>query len=79
VGEVRLPLAGPYCPRARLFRMPDGRLLWRVRLWEYDRAVTHAVSTDVLRTFARVNGLGSLTAEVEDLVERALAGTRGRS
>ncbi|MGA8665205.1 MAG: hypothetical protein WB809_09150 [Thermoplasmata archaeon] len=75
---MRLPLAGPYRPRARLFRMPDGRLLWTVRLWEYDRAVTHAVSTDVLRRFARVNGLSRLAGEVEELVARVLAETRGR-
>lgn len=71
VGEVRLPIAGPYCPRARLYRYPDGRLLWLVRLWEVDRAVPHLVSTDVLRTFARVNGLAGLRAEVDALVERA--------
>ncbi|MGP8072491.1 MAG: hypothetical protein ACLPZM_05115 [Thermoplasmata archaeon] len=78
LGEVRLPLTGPYCPRARLFRLPDGRLLWQVRLWEYDRAVPHLVPTDVLRTFARVNGLENLANEVEVLVSRALSETRER-
>jgi hypothetical protein len=78
LGEVRLPLAGPYRPRARLYRMPDGRLWWRLRLWEYDRAVSHVVSSDVLRTFARINGLRALQAELEALVDRALEETRGR-
>lgn len=76
VGEVRLPLAGPYCPRARLYRYPDGRLLWLVRLWEVDRAVPHLVSTEVLQGFAHRNGLPRLRAEVDALVERATASGR---
>jgi hypothetical protein len=71
VGEVRLPIAGPYCPRARLYRYPDGRLLWLVRLWEHDRAIPHVVSTWVLREFARVNGLAGLRIELDALEERA--------
>jgi hypothetical protein len=76
VGELRLPIAGPYCPRARLFRYPDGRLVWLVRLWERDRAVPHLVSTAILREFARVNGLPGVRAEIDALVERATARTR---
>ena len=76
VGELRLPLAGPYHPRARLYHYPDGRLLWLVRLWECDRAVPHLVSTAVLREFARLNGLPGLRAQVDALVERATAGDR---
>ena len=76
VGEVRLPIAGPYCPRARLYRYPDGRRLWLVRLWEHDRAVPHLVSTGVLREFARVNGLPRLRAEIDALEARATAGDR---
>lgn len=76
VGELRLPIAGPYRPRARLYRYPDGRLLWLVRLWEYDRVVPHLVSTAVLREFARRNGLPRVRADVDSLVERATAGGR---
>jgi len=76
LGEIRLPIAGPYRPRARLYRYPDGRLLWLVRLWEVDRAVPHLVSTAVLREFARRNGLARVRAEVDALVERARAGDR---
>ncbi len=76
VGEVRLPIAGPYCPRARLYRYPDGRLLWLVRLWEHDRAVPHVVSSWVLREFARVNGLARLRVELDALEERANGGDR---
>jgi hypothetical protein len=76
VGELRLPIAGPYRPRARLYRYPDGRLLWLVRLWEHDRVVPHLVSSAVLREFARVNGLYRLRDEIDDLVERATAEDR---
>jgi hypothetical protein len=76
VGEVRLPIAGPYRPRARLYRLPDGRLLWCVRLWEHDRAVRHALPTSALRAFARVNGLPRLAAEIEALVRRSLEESR---
>jgi hypothetical protein len=76
VGELRLPIAGPYRPRARLYRYPDGRLLWLVRLWDRDRAVAHLVTTAVLREFARVNGLAGLRADVDALVERATADER---
>lgn len=74
LGELRLPLAGPYRPRARLYRFPDGRLLWRVRLWEYDQVVPHLVPTDVLRRFARVNRLSALAASIEELVSGARNG-----
>lgn len=76
VGELRLPLAGPYRPRARLYRYPDGRLLWLVRLWEYDHAVPHLVSTAALREFARRNGLPRLRAEMDALLDRALSDRR---
>ena len=76
VGGVRLPIAGPYRPRARLYQYPDGRLVWLVRLWEHDRAVPHLVSTEVLREFARRNRLPGVRAEVDALVERA--STHGR-
>jgi hypothetical protein len=67
IGELRLPLAGPYRPWARLYLYPDGRLLWRVRLWESYGPVAHLVRTETLRTFARINGLPALLAEVDRL------------
>jgi len=70
IGEVRLPIAGPYRPRARLYQYPDGRLVWLVRLWEGDRAVPHLVSTEVLREFARGNHLPLVRADVDALLER---------
>lgn len=76
IGAVRLPLAGPYRPWARLYARSDGTLDWQVRLWEIDRAVVHHVDSDTLRTFARLNGLRELAEEVEALLERAGRGRR---
>jgi hypothetical protein len=67
IGELRLPLAGPYRPWARLYLYPDGRLLWRIRLWEVWGPVAHLVRTETLRSFARANRLPALLAEVERL------------
>jgi hypothetical protein len=76
IGDVRLPLAGPYRPRARLYLYPDGRLLWYVRLWDTDRAVPHLVRTSTLVGFARANGLRATLAEVERLDARGRAEAR---
>lgn len=76
VGRVRLPIAGPYRPWARLYQLPDGRLWWTVRLWEEDRAVRHVYPTWVIRGFARRNLLPGLEAEIDTLVARALEATR---
>jgi hypothetical protein len=71
IGEVRLPIAGPYRSRARLYLFPDGRTVWVVRLWEYDRAVAHALGTPALRAFARENRLVALEREIDRLAARA--------
>ncbi len=73
---VRIPLAGPYRPRARLFRFPNDRVVWHVRLWEFDRAVPHVVSTAVLYEFARRNRLPTLAADIDALLARTAR--RGR-
>lgn len=70
IGELRLPLAGPYRPRARLYLFPDGRLLWYVRLWESDRAVPRLVPTATLRTFAQINRLPRVLAAIDALNRR---------
>ncbi|MGA8543487.1 MAG: hypothetical protein WB947_08145 [Thermoplasmata archaeon] len=70
IGALRLPLALPCHPRAVLYLFPDGRLLWRVRLWEGERPVPHLVGTETLRTFARINGLRSVRVEIDALYER---------
>ena len=68
---VRLPLAGPYRPAARLFVRSDGAFEWTVRLWEIDRPVPRTVETATLLAFARLNGLGELVRDIEELVARA--------
>ena len=76
IGELRLPIALTYRPRARLYLFPDGRLLWQVRLWEYDRAIAHLLRTETLRTFARVNGLRATGEEIDTLSRRGRAEAR---
>jgi hypothetical protein len=76
VGEVRLPLAGPYRPRARLYAWPDGELRWVVRVWEVDRVVVRSLDRDAVRIFARVNRLPALARDVDALLERAMRGRR---
>lgn len=79
VGTVRLPIAGPYRPVARLFRFPDGRLLWHLQLWEYDHAVPHIVGTEVLIAFARANRLPALEQEIDRLVRSIREGIGARA
>lgn len=70
VGRVRVPVAGPYRPWARLYRLPDFRLVWTVRLWDRNRAVRRVTSTAALLQFARVNRLPALTVRILALDRR---------
>jgi hypothetical protein len=74
VGRLRVPLAGPYRPWARLYRLPDRRLVWVVRLWDRDRAVRRVVSTRTLLEFARMNDLPAWAARVRGLDRRGRSG-----
>ena len=67
IGRVRLPIAGPYRPWARLYELDDGRRLWVVRLWEFDRPVARCFSTATLLGFARLNGLRALESEIRTI------------
>jgi hypothetical protein len=67
LGRVRLPIAGPYRPWATLYRLPDGRRLWCVRLWDIYRPVRRCLTTGMLVAFARLNGLTALRREIEAL------------
>lgn len=78
VGSLRLPLAGAYRPRATLWRMPDGRCGWTVRLWEYDRPVRHWLPTRELRAWAAASGLAELAGAIERLDARARRPVRAR-
>lgn len=68
VGRLRLPLAGPYRPWATLYRHPEGRTYWVVRLWDVDRPVRRVYTTATLRAWAERQGLATLVAEVDALV-----------
>ena len=70
VGRVRLPIAGPYRPWARLYRLPDLRRVWVVRLWDRYEAVRRVASTPALLEFARVNRLPALAARIRSLDRR---------
>jgi len=74
VGRLRVPLAGPYRPWARLYRLPDGRTLWVLRLWDRTTAVRRVTTTEVLLRFAKLNGLTGLGARVRALERRARSG-----
>ncbi len=70
IGRVRVPLAGPYRPWATLYRLPDGRAVWVIRLWELGRPVPRVVGTAALLAYARRSGLAALADEVEALAAR---------
>jgi hypothetical protein len=74
VGRVRVPIAGPYRPWARLYRLPDGRSVWIVRLWDRHQAVRRIASTSTLLAFARLNQLPALAARIRALVRRGRSG-----
>jgi hypothetical protein len=65
LGRLRLPIAGPYRPWATAYRLPDGRVVWCVRLWSVDRPMVHCLPTSTLRSFCRLNRLPALAVEVE--------------
>jgi len=71
LGELRIPIAGPYRPRARLYCLPSGDLRWLVRLWSIDRPEPRFVETADLLAFAERNRLPALAREIERLVARA--------
>lgn len=70
IGRLRIPIAGPYRPWARLYRLPDRRLVWVVRLWDRDRAARHVTTTATLLAFARLNHLPGLAARIRWLDRR---------
>lgn len=71
IGRVRLPLTPVHRPWATLYRTPDGRRWWVVRLWEVDRAVYRCLPTSTLLAFARRSRLRELEAELRTLLARS--------
>lgn len=74
VGRMRLPLTLNHRPWITLYRFPDGRLLWTVRLWDGDRPVHRCIGAATLLRFARVNQLWDFENQVEALLLRAVEG-----
>jgi hypothetical protein len=74
LGRVRLPIAGPYRPWARLYRLPDGRHVWVLRLWDRTHAVRRLASTSTLLEFARRNQLPRVAARIRSLDRRGRGG-----
>lgn len=71
IGSLRLPIAGPYRPRAVLRVRGNGESFWTVRLWDVDRPVLRIVDTPTLRAFARVNRLPAIEAAIDEMLIRA--------
>ncbi|HKS59462.1 MAG TPA: hypothetical protein VJS68_01635 [Thermoplasmata archaeon] len=69
LGGVRVPLTLHHLPWANLFRLPDGRVVVTLRLWNLDRVERRCVPLDLLVTYARRNGLRALTGEIERILE----------
>ncbi len=67
IGRVRVPIAGAYRPWATLYRLPDGRELWCLRLWEDGHAVRRVVGTPLLLEHARKSRLRQLEQEILEL------------
>ena len=74
IGRLRLPIAGAIRPWATLYRLPDARLCWVVRLWEVHRPVRRCVSTETLRSYAARSRMPSVVRAIDALVERARDG-----
>jgi hypothetical protein len=69
LARIRVPLTLTVQPWATLYRTPDGRRWWCIRLPEAGTVRTHCVSTERLRAYARMNRL----AEMEHAIDEALA------
>ena len=67
IGRLRIPLTLTHRPWATLYRLPDGRRWWIVRLWETDRPVARRLSTAALRAYALANHFVELATEIDRL------------
>jgi hypothetical protein len=57
-----------------LYRLPDGRAVWVVRLWEVDRPYRRVVSTATLLRFAQLNRLPGVAAEIRSILREVFDG-----
>ena len=72
LGRVRVPLGLQARPWATAYALPDGRVVWTIRLWDGDRAVSRVVGTETLRRYARANGLPDTDAALGAIAARAV-------
>jgi len=77
MARIRVPLTLTVRPWATLYRLPDGRRWWCVRLREDGTVRTRCVSTARLRAYARINGLRAMEEELDAALAR-LAGGESR-
>jgi hypothetical protein len=68
LGRLRVPLAIGQRPWATAYRLPNGRVVWCVRLRQDGEVVRTVVSTATLRQYARGSRLPGLLAEIAALV-----------
>jgi hypothetical protein len=71
LGSVRVPVTLQCAPRATLYRLPDGRVLAVVRLWNFDRVERRALGVERLRQYARRSGLRALVEAIDRTLESA--------
>ncbi len=67
-GHVRLPLVPELGPRATLYRLPSGSLVWCVRVRWLDRTQVRWCSTETLREYAERHRLRDLRVRIDRLV-----------
>ena len=73
IGRLRLPVTLTCQPWATLYRLPDGRLVFCVRLWGTGGPVTRVLPLATVRAYARRSRLDALAREIDDLLARSSA------
>ncbi|HTT26538.1 MAG TPA: hypothetical protein VMH90_06225 [Thermoplasmata archaeon] len=70
LARIRVPLTLTVQPWATLYRLPDGRRWWCLRLREDGEIRTRCVSTARLRAYARASRLPALEAAIDAALSR---------
>jgi hypothetical protein len=72
IARIRVPLTLTVQPWATLYRLPDGRLWWCLRLRDGGTVRTRCLTTERLRAYARLSRLPAL----ERALDEALVASR---
>ena len=75
--RIRVPLTLTVRPWATLYRLPDGREIWCLRLRDDGEVRTRCVPTERLRSYARRSGLRTLEADLRRATKRRGTGGDG--